>query len=259
MQTQIMPMSAVRREARWVPESFLSALSARAVQAYPLVALRALVVERKESLDPQAYPAHLFNYLGLEHVQSITGDLVDFTPRKGKEVRSRSKIFRRGDLLYGRLRPYLNKVYLADGRASSGICSGEFHVLIPKTAQVLPHFLRAVLSLEDVQRYVAGRQTGTALPRIHLDDLLAIEIPIPPLNIQQVYEDFLSREEDRRRRLAAEATALPQVTLDIVAAALASGDRPHMPAWRPDASDEVDICSLPDGPLLMQGRLADVE
>lgn len=253
MQTQLVAMEAMRHQARWTPDAFLAPLVDRAAMAYPSAPLGSLVAERKENIDPQAYPTHRFNYLGLEHVQSTTGDLVDFAPRQGKEIRSRSKIFRHGDILYGRLRPYLNKVYLAQGPVSSGICSGEFYVLIPEKTRILPEFLRAVLSSEYVQPYVASRQTGTALFRIHLDDLLSIYVPVPPMEMQQAFEDFLGHERMRRRRLAAEVAALPQAMLEAVVQALASGDQPYMPTCFADhGEDEVNANSLPRSGLLVQ-------
>src|SRR6185437_6336139 len=115
--------------------------------AYPLVPLKDLVEERREFLDPQRYPDHLFHYLSLEHIMPVTGDLVDgYEPKKGQAILSRCKVFRCGDILYGRLRPSLNKVFVVDGTISEGICSGEFYVLILQTRSILSHFARSLLA-----------------------------------------------------------------------------------------------------------------
>ena len=132
--------SELQKRARWKVEFFCGDSASKPETAFDAVPLREVFEERREFLDPQVYPDHVFNYLGLEHVQSLTGDLVDFRPQPGKEILSRCKVFRRGDVLYGRLRPYLNKVFLACGQVSEGICSGEFYVLTPETSIVLPHF-----------------------------------------------------------------------------------------------------------------------
>src|SRR5436309_1066967 len=142
MWTCVVSMSQIHEASRWKVEFFCNEAAPKANIAFAWVPLEKVVDERKESLDPQSYPDHRFNYLGLENVGSVTGDLVSFVPRYGKEVRSRSKIFREGDVLYGRLRPYLNKVFLAGDQISSGICSGEFFVLKPRANIVLPNFLR---------------------------------------------------------------------------------------------------------------------
>lgn len=220
------PFGQLRQGARWKVEFYCGDSASKPETAYDSVPLREILDERRESLDPQAYPEHVFNYLGLEHVQSLTGDLVDFQPRSGREVLSRCKVFRQGDVLYGRLRPYLNKVFLATREVLEGICSGEFYVLTPDTRLVLPHFARAVLASKYVQGVVAGLLTGSALPRLQLDDLLAIEVPLPPIARQQSIEEYLVREDERRRELAAELAYWPSATIEAVVSALESGKKP---------------------------------
>lgn len=237
-------LSQLRQQSRWKVEVFCNEGMTRPHAVYDWTPLRTIFDERKETLDPQAYPDHLFNYLGLENVQSATGDLVGFEPRYGKEIRSKTKIFRKGDVLYGRLRPYLNKVYLADGQVSNGICSGEFYVLMPETNRLLPHFARAILSSIYVQQFVANLQTGSALPRLQLDDLMKIEIPLPPLAIQTKYEEFIIKATARRQRLAAELTKLPQITLKALTQALESGDDPYITEYHDEEIVE-DTNSLP--------------
>jgi hypothetical protein len=67
-------------------------------------------------------------YIGMENIMSNTGELVSTDI---KESISSASIFLRGDILFPKLRPYLNKVYYAD---REGICSTEFHVLCSKSA-----------------------------------------------------------------------------------------------------------------------------
>jgi len=194
--------------------------------AFQLMPLGEIVKERKEKTDPQANPDKLINYIGLENIQSLTGDLVKFSPKYGREIRSTSKVFHEGDILYGRLRPYLNKVYLAEKPISDGICSGEFYVLNPNLEIVLPNFLRTLLASEYVQKYARKWQTGSALPRLRLQDLLGIEIPLPPVEIQQEYESFLIQKKVFRRKLAAQLSELPQKVMETVIQSLEYGEKP---------------------------------
>lgn len=216
----------LHKRASWKVEFFCGELLPRTVAAFPLCAIGDIVKERRESIDPQTQPEALFNYLGLENVQSATGNLLDFTGRCGKEIKSRSKVFRQGDILYGRLRPYLNKVYVADGLVQSGICSTEFLVLIPDINRVLPHFLRGLLSSAFVHQVVSRLQTGSALPRLHLDDLLSIEVPLPPIERQRAYETFLKAQAAYQQKLAEELASLPQKTLSSFMRSLETGEPP---------------------------------
>ena len=207
------PIGALAKQGRWKVEFFCTASGTRSAR-YPVGRLGEVLRERRETLDPQAFSDHVFNYLGLEHVQSVTGDLVDYRPRPGREVLSRSKVFRPGDILYGRLRPTLNKVFVADERVPEGICSGEFYVLLPSAERVRPHFARALLASGYVQGIVAGMTSGTALPRLHLDDLLAVETPLPPLSEQLAIESWFIDQQWRRVQLVSELTLRPAKALE---------------------------------------------
>lgn len=222
-------LSDLNDKSCWNVDFFCSENTNHSIAAFNKIPLRAMVEERRETIDPQVFQSKLFNYIGLENIQSLTGDLINFNPKYGKEIKSRSKIFCPKDILYGRLRPYLNKVYLADDPVSSGICSGEFYVLIPKLDMILPNFLRSVLASHYVQQYVQKWQTGSALPRLQLHNFMEIEIPLPPINIQIKYEKFLIETNFYRRQLAAELAELPQRTLDAIVHSIESGEDPFMP------------------------------
>ncbi|MHC5597015.1 MAG: restriction endonuclease subunit S [Nostoc sp.] len=217
-----------KQKTCWKVEFFCNEGTNASNTVFQLVSLQEIVTERKETLNPQVNADKILNYVGLENIQSLTGDLINFYPKYGREIRSRSKIFQKGDILYGRLRPYLNKVYLAEEPASNGICSGEFYVLTPNLDKVLPNFLRSTLASQYVQQYVQNLQTGSALPRLQLQDLLEIEIPLPPIEIQQDYEEFLIHKNSYRRKLSIELSELPQRIVDAVVHALEYGEKPSV-------------------------------
>lgn len=178
-----------------------------------LVPLRHLVEERKETISPAALGDSIINYVGLEHIQPFTGELTGFSPRTASSVKSRSKVFNPGDTLYGRLRPNLNKVWVAYGDVAEGICSTEFFVLIPAANRIRPVVLRYLLSSNYVQHYVTRLLTGTALPRIDLDDLLAIEVPVPDMETQQRLEKKLLEDFARLVELRARLEKMPEQIL----------------------------------------------
>ena len=65
----------------------------------------------------------VYNYISLEHIESQTGRLINFSPTIWKQIKSGKVVFKKWMILYGKLRPYLNKVYIAefDGIASTEI------------------------------------------------------------------------------------------------------------------------------------------
>lgn len=204
-------------QGRWKVEFFLptdSYYGKANVSSEHLVSIRSLVKERKESVDPSSLGTTQVNYLGLEHIQSFTGELVGFSPRSAVSIKSRSKIFRTGDVLYGRLRPNLNKVWLVRGDVTEGICSTEFLVLIPVTDRIRPAVLRYLLSSSYVQRHAMRLQTGTALPRMNLDDLLDIEVPVPDIETQKRLEKKLLSDFDKLVALRAQLEEMPRRILE---------------------------------------------
>ncbi|MGI9297296.1 MAG: N-6 DNA methylase [Gammaproteobacteria bacterium] len=145
----------------------------RLIGGKKFVNLSALVALSAEKIEPSEFPEREFNYVGLEHMESRTGELAESARVSGGQLKSAKNIFRKGDVLYGRLRPYLNKVHIARGE---GVCSTDILVLITKS----PLFVKFVLLDERTQKQTADLTKGIALPRIAASDFLNIKIPAPP-------------------------------------------------------------------------------
>jgi type I restriction enzyme, S subunit len=224
------PLGRLGTASRWTVEFLGSGESQPAASrfAYPELPIGELVRERRDSVEPRDIRASDGSYIGLENVASLTGDLV-VDAEQTHSPRSRAKRFRSGDILYARLRPYLNKVHYVEPGRGPGLCSPEFLVLVPDPSRVLPHFLRTLLASDAVLARACACQTGSALPRVHASDLLAIPVPVPPLEEQRRYEAFLDRAAARRRELARRLEALPRETLDSLTRALETGGEPAEP------------------------------
>ena len=224
MWTAEAPFSSLVERNRWKVEFFCDPSSSDIpLSAFEMRPIRDLVKERKGAIDPAEEGDRLVNYLGLEHVQSLTGQLVNFEPRPGRSIKSRSKLFYRDDVLYGRLRPNLNKVYHATDPVAEGICSGEFLVFIPNKQLINSIVLRYLLSSEYVQRHAARFQVGTALPRMNSNDLLDIEVPVPPLAVQEKYAKDLEDRFTHLVKVTKELKVLPQQIATSFLAALETG------------------------------------
>jgi type I restriction enzyme S subunit len=92
-------------------------------------------------------------------------------------------------VLYGKLRRYLNKVYLPP---FSGKCSTELIPLRPnKRIQraYLAFFLRAPATAEKISQRVAGAR----MPRAEMSFVMSLPIPLPPVKVQRHIVDMLSR------------------------------------------------------------------
>ena len=138
-------------------------------------------------------------YLGLAHVQRHTGELTDATDTASGNCFA----YQSGDVLFSRLRPYLNKVHRAE---TDGSCSTEFHVLrIADTEGILPDYLAAILRSKVVLAQTVHMATGNTHPRLTNEDVANLMVPVPDPELQQVIADEISRRRQEARRLRAES------------------------------------------------------
>ena len=173
------------------------------------------VVDRKAITAEHPRYAELA-YLGLEHIEAGTGRiLISEDAARYSESISNNFLFTNQHVLYGKLRPYLNKVALPE---FEGRCTTEIIPLLPTEAdrEWLAWFLRREETVEHAMR---GR-TGSRMPRADMPDLMRLSAYLPPIDEQRRIVADLERSmaaAERARRAAeaqlAAAEALPSAIL----------------------------------------------
>ena len=118
-------------------------------------------------------------YVGLENIESGTGRFLGDT--NAVAVKSATFRFSPVHVLYGRLRPYLNKVLLPD---FEGHCSTEIFPIRPG-AQISREFLSHWLLMTSTVRSIDATSTGARMPRADMNAVLEFLIPVPTLNEQR--------------------------------------------------------------------------
>jgi type I restriction enzyme S subunit len=124
-------------------------------------------------VHPGDDPDPASSFVGLQHVERHTGRLIGSDPLesfKGRKFR-----FAPGDVLYGYLRPYLNKVWAADRH---GLCSVDQYVLRPKPG-VPAEMLAVALRSQSVLDRTADLTHSLQLPRVRSGLLLDLEMAWP--------------------------------------------------------------------------------
>ena len=155
-----------------------------------------LIEPRRVKADPQAVPDATF--VGMEHVEAHTTKLLGTTTAGA--MKSSANVFKRGDVLYGRLRPYLNKVHQPD---FDGLCSGEF-VVMPGNDAISGAFLKHRLSAYDFVDFASHLNAGDR-PRVDFGQLQSFAFALPPRNEQTRITNLLDKLLDD---LATGVTAL---------------------------------------------------
>ena len=142
-------------------------------------------------------------YLGLEHIEAETGRiLIGEAEARFSGSISNNFRFTNRHVLYGKLRPYLNKVALPE---FDGRCTTEIIPLLPVEAdrEWLAWFLRR----EETVEYAMRGKTGSRMPRAPMRDLMRLPLAFPPIEEQRrIVADLEARMEAAgRARSAAEA------------------------------------------------------
>ena len=100
---------------------------------------------------------------------------------RDREFKSSKNSFKKGDVLYGKLRPYLDKVIVAD---EDGVCTTEI-VPIRVYLDITPQYLRLALKRPDFLEYVNGKTYGVKMPRLGTKSACMALFPLPPLAEQR--------------------------------------------------------------------------
>lgn len=125
---------------------------------------------RRSKAHPADHPT--LPFVGLEHIEAHTRKLLGTVP--AATMRSAGNRFHPRDVLYSRLRPYLNKVWRADRQ---GICSGEF-IVLPESDQVDADFLCYRLNASDFVRFTSSLNAGDR-PRVDWDQISSFTFLLP--------------------------------------------------------------------------------
>ena len=154
------------------------------------------VVFRKEIVTDSSE----LSYVGLENIKSNTGLYV---PTEEKELFNSALKFEVGDVLFPKLRPYLNKVHLAQFK---GVCSTEFHVL--KGIDLNNLYLFTFLNSKLVLNQTTCLMTGNTLPRLQTQEVERLPILLPPPEIQNHIAEIMQSAYTAKRQKDQEADAL---------------------------------------------------
>lgn len=126
-------------------------------------------------------------YIGLENISSWSGKYIS---TDSQYDRAQSLLFQAEDILWGKLRPYLAKVYHTK---KSGCCSSEFCVIRVSKDYSIRYFWNLLISSEFV--YAIDRSTyGTKMPRANAEFIRNTFIPVPDKHEQRSIADFLDTQ-----------------------------------------------------------------
>lgn len=163
--------------------------------------------------------------VALENIEGWSGRLIPTeTAFEGEGI-----AFEPGDILFGKLRPYLAKAYLAK---SAGEAVGDFHVLRPATG-VAGRFTQYQILNREFISIVDGSTFGAKMPRASWEFVGGMKVTRPPLPEQTAIAEFLDRETGKIDELVAEQRRLIELLKEkrqaVISHAVTKGLNPHAP------------------------------
>ena len=119
--------------------------------------------------------------IDLEDIEKNTGKLINHKIYNGKNANSNKNLFYAGNVLYSKLRPYLNKVILAD---EDGYCTSEI-LPLDFGKHIYNKYAQILLMSPEFLNYANQCSYGVKMPRLGTKDARIFTCPIPPLAEQQ--------------------------------------------------------------------------
>lgn len=143
------------------------------------------VNKNKAKFDPTKSSSNHF-CIELEHINQETGQLLGYT--NSHSQKSIKNVFYKGEVLFGKLRPYLRKYWFAK---FDGVCSSEIWVLNGKSSICSNDYLFCLIQ-SNIFIQVTNVSSGSKMPRADWDFVSAFPFALPPLSEQKAIAEVLS-------------------------------------------------------------------
>ena len=137
--------------------------------------LRSLASIAQGQVDPRVMPYRSMPLIGPEHVESGTGKLLARRTALEQGAISGKYLFKKGDVVYGKINPYLRKAFLAD---FDGLCSADMYPL--RTVDgVAPGFLLATILGREFSTYSESVSVRSGMPKINREEMAGFSTKVP--------------------------------------------------------------------------------
>ena len=177
---------------------------------WPTGSLKEVAPPKQYSLSPKEEGNWLLN---LDAVQSNTGAILFKNKVLADQIQGGSIIsFSDLNVLYSKLRPYLNKVVLPD---EPGFGTSELVPLLPNASILTREYLAWMLRSESFVTMISNAVAGAKMPRVTMDTFWKFTVPLPPVELQNQFADFV-RQVDKSKFILSRMAELLGLSTDSV-------------------------------------------
>ena len=175
-------------------EKFDNLIKSRFVEMFglPVSNVKGWRTERMEAVAPTVNYSGEFDdkvwLLNLDMVESQTGRILDYLIVNEDEVGNSTCTFDTSNVLYSKLRPYLNKVVIPD---RCGYATSELVPLQPVKSKINREYLAFLLRSEEFVTMINEKVAGAKMPRVSMGDFRTFDVPVPPMELQEQFSEFV--------------------------------------------------------------------
>ena len=175
---------------------FDNLIKARFVElfGFPVSNTKSFSTELMEKVAPAVNYSGEFDkevwLLNLDMVEAQTGRILDYLIVTEEEVGNSTCTFDTSNVLYSKLRPYLNKVVIPD---RCGYATSEMVPLQPVKSKINREYLAFMLRSDEFVNMINEKVAGAKMPRVSMGDFRKFDVPIPPMKLQEQFADFVKQ------------------------------------------------------------------
>lgn len=129
-----------------------------------------------------------YPHIGIDSIEKDTGRLNGYRTVAEDCVISGKYLFTDKHIIYSKIRPNLNKVAMPD---FVGVCSADAYPILPKTTVCVREYLAYVMRGNYFLDYILAFSNRTNLPKVNKKQVEGFMLPLPPLDLQQRFADFV--------------------------------------------------------------------
>jgi type I restriction enzyme S subunit len=168
------------------------------VKEWPKDILANVIKIRTGQVDPRENLYQDMICIGGSNIESNTGELKKLKTAKELRAKSGKYLFGENDILYSKIRPYLNKVVCP---GFQGICSADIYPISVDSSRILKEFLIFILKSDEFLKYAAANSSRTSIPKINREAIKSYRIILPEIEKQKCFSKIYKQIKNIKKKM----------------------------------------------------------
>ena len=178
---------------------------------YPVKAIGDLVDRKIERAGKVFEKDDEIQYLDISSIDNSSKKVVALTPYKLSDAPSRAQyVLREGDIVYSTVRPNLQNIAVNHSSDVNVVGSTGFCVL--RCTGVTAGYMWGVVTSDEFTQSMIAQASGANYPAVTDKVVLSYEIPVPPLEEQEAFEEFAKQSDKSKHEIIESITKLDSLS-----------------------------------------------